>query len=176
MIRRMGGWMRIIFTALALALLPVTHHLQAALGESQSQIAKRYGGTKFPPMAMTNRDLTVYFDYKDYTVGVTFLDGVCNRETFTRKDKKALNAGEIQYLLDANALGSKWVLMDDNKNATIWILDSKEAMAGYYKSAPYLSIQTPNMLAFDDAIKKLQEKGGPKQTLPPPPTDPNLRP
>jgi len=162
--------MRMKFAAPALALFMAANHLYAALGETQSEIVKRYGGpdggTKYPPLSMTNKDLTVYFDYKDYVVGVTFLQGVVARETYTRKDKKALSDVEIQVFLDANAGGAKWTQVDDTKNAKIWILDNRQGMAGYYKSEPYLSIQTPAMLAFDEVVKRAQEKQGPAPGAP----------
>lgn len=165
------GTMRMMFAAPVLALFLAAGNLHAAIGETQSQIVKRYGGTdggtKYPPMAITNKDLTVYFDYKDYVVGVTFLEGIVARETYTRKDKKALTDVEIQDLLASNASGGKWVQVEDNKNAKIWILDSKQGMAGYYKSDPYLSVQTPQMLAFDEAIKQIQVKQAPPQAAPP---------
>lgn len=132
--------------------------LRANLGETETAIHKRYGAQTGPGYSDTNRDITESFKYKDYVVGVKLLDGTSQRETFTKKDKSPFTDKELEALLEANAGGVKWVMVDDNKDVKIWVQESRTVFAGYYKKTPYLCIQTRDMLAFDETVRRLKEK------------------
>lgn len=141
----------------ALLFLDIAASAHANLGDTESDIYAKYGKVVAAPTSVTNKDITLYFHYKDYTVSATLINGQCHRETFTKKDNHPFTDKEIQGFLDANALGSKWVMMNDNDSVKIWVLDSKAAFAGYYKEHPYLSLETHGMIEFNDAVKLMKE-------------------
>jgi hypothetical protein len=147
-----------IFLPAILALLAAAAPLRANLDDSETQILQRYGRIQGTPVSETNRDITETFVYKNYVVGVKLLDGTSQRESYTKKDNGPFTDKELEALLAANSTGGKWVLMDDNKNVKIWVLESKAAFAGYYKKNPYLSIQTRDLLGFEEAVKAAKEK------------------
>jgi hypothetical protein len=147
-----------IFLPTILALLAASATLRANLDDTETQIMKRYGKIQGTPVSETNRDITEYFVYKNYTVAVKLLDGTSQRESYTKKDNGGFSDKEMEALLAANANGGKWVLMDDNKDVKIWVLESKTAFAGYYKKNPYMSIQTRELLGFEEQVKLLKEK------------------
>jgi hypothetical protein len=146
------------FLPAILALLAVSGLLRANLDDTETQIMKRYGRIQGTPVSETNRDITETFVYKNYVVGVKLLDGTSQRESYTKKDNRLFTDKELETLLAANANGGKWVLMNDNKDVKIWVLESKAAFAGYYKKNPYLSIQTRDLLGFEEAVKAAREK------------------
>ena len=161
-------------TILALALILCTRQLHASLGETEEQLVKRYGKALGSFMSETGKFSTEEFEFQDYHVSVTLLGGVSNKETFTRKDKKDLDTVETELLLDANSLGGKWEKKDENKSVIIWVLDSRKAFAGYYKSLASLVVKTPDMLAMEEALVKLQQQQ--RQSPTPDPANRNLRP
>jgi len=149
--------MKKLITA-TLLLIGLAHSVKANLGDTETDIYKRYGKIQSPPVSMTNKDVTFYFKYKDYVVTVTLIEGQSHRETFTKQDNKPFTETEIQALLNANANGRKWEMMTDNKDVKIWVLEAHGAFAGYYKAHPYLSIETHGMMEFNEGVKALREK------------------
>jgi hypothetical protein len=157
--RRCGYGVRMkFFLPTILVLLAASAPLRANLGETETQIRKRYGKIQSAPVSETNRDITEYFLHKNYVVGVKLLDGSSQRESYTKKNKESFTDKELEALLEANANGGKWVLMNDGKDVKIWILESHTAFAGYYKKKPYVSIETRDLLAFEEQVKQLKEK------------------
>jgi hypothetical protein len=176
--------MKMTLFALALVLCGASQ-AWASLGETETDLVKRYGPKLGSFASDTGRFSTLEFEYLDYHVTVTVLDGASAREVFTRKDKKPLNVVEQQTLLDANALGSKWEKKDDDQHVTIWVLESRQGFAGYYKDGPdqnanMLVVKTPEMLAFEEALKKMlqQQKQAQTASAPKPTSTPDksLRP
>jgi hypothetical protein len=150
------GGMKITFLALALVLC--AHELQASLGETEAQLVKRYGKVQGSFISDTGQFTTEEFEYGSYHVSVTLLQGASNREIFTRTDKKAISDMEMRSMLDANTLGSKWEQKDDNEHITVWVLASRQAFAAYYKETSSFIIKTSDMLAFEEALQRLQEQ------------------
>lgn len=153
-------------TILSLVLILCAHQvLQASLGETYAQLVKRYGKEtgSFTPTPDTGKYRRYEFDNGDYHITVTILDGVSGMEVFTRKDNKPFNPVEMQLLLEANALGGKWVKKDDNDSVIIWVQDSKQAFAGYYKTLKSLVIKTSDMLAFEQALLEAQQQQAARQ-------------
>jgi hypothetical protein len=153
-------------TILSLALILCAHQLlQASLGETYTQLIKRYGKEtgSFIPTPDTGKYRRYEFENGDYHITITLLDGVSGREEFTRKDKKPLNPVEMQLLLEANALEGKWVKKDDNDSVIIWVQDSKQAFAGYYKSLNSLVVKTSDMLAFEQALLEVEQQQAARQ-------------
>lgn len=173
-------------TILALALTLCAAQARASLGENETQLIKHYGKELGSFIDSTGKYSTAEFEYGIYHVSVTLLDGQSGREVFSRIDKKPLNTAEMQTLLDANALGSKWKKMHENESLIIWVLDSKEGFAAYYTDADKatnkdynsLVIKTRDMLAFEEALMRMQQQDLPKYhaTPTPVPVDPKLRP
>ena len=152
----MGLGMRM--TILALALFLCARQLQASLGDTETDLIKRYGPKLGTFVSDSGKFSTEEFEFQGYHVSVTLLDRVSGKETFTRLDKKPLDLVELQILLDGNSLGSKWEKKDDNETVTIWVLESKEAFAGYYKSLHSFTVKTSEMLAMEEALLKLQQQ------------------
>jgi hypothetical protein len=173
-----SGEMKMILFALAAILC--AHQLQATLGETQTQLVKRYGKEtgSFIPTPDTGKFRRYEFENGEYHITVTLLDGVSGQEVFTRKDKKSLDPAEMELLLEANALGSKWAKKDDNDTVIIWVLDSKEAFAGYYKKLNALVVKTADMLAFEEALmrQQQQQQQHAAAATPTPPKDRSLQP
>ena len=162
----------IALCALASASLATTLH--AGLGDTQTEIYKHYGKPIGRLAPMTNQDLTEIFEYNKKTlVVVTFVGGQCQRENYKKKDKTGFSDDEIQKLLDASANGRQWMLMNDNDHVKIWVQDSKEAFAGYYKDKdqPFLSLETIVMLQFNNSVKEMMQKAQqqPQKQVPQPP-------
>jgi hypothetical protein len=162
-------------TFLALAFILCAHHLQASLGETETELVVHYGKIQGPPVALTKKDVTDQFVYNGYNIKATLLDGLCSREVITRVDKKSFSPDEMQAWLKSNALGSAWQQKDDDENVMVWVLDSKEAFAGYYKKLSMFVVKTVDMLAFEEALLRMQQQQ--KQAPTPDPTiNRNLRP
>ena len=157
----------ITLCAIVSAGLPTT--LRANLGDTQTEIHKHYGKPISIPVSMTNQDLTETFVYKQFVIEVTFIGGQCQRENYKKKNKGGFTEQEIQALLDSNANGHTWSLMNDTDKVKIWVQDSKEAFAGYYKTDPYLSLETVVMLQFTNTVKAMMEKAREHPQAPPPP-------
>ncbi|HWB59633.1 MAG TPA: hypothetical protein VG733_09075 [Chthoniobacteraceae bacterium] len=159
-------------TLMALAFLFCAARLHASIGETESELTKRYGPEtgSFKPDA--GKFIRKEYEFGVYHVSVTLLEGVSNSEVFTRKDKKPIDPIDMQGFLDANDLGAKWEKKDDNKDVTIWVLDSRQGFAGYYKSINSLVIKTQDMLAFEEALMKAETSQQPH----PPAQDPKLKP
>lgn len=149
----------LIAVALAQGIVPVC----ANLGSTETEIIKQYGKMRAAPLSLTNRDVTEYFQQKNCIVAVTLVDGQCQRETFTKMDKKAFTEKEITEILEANSNGSRWMVMNDNDTVKIWVLENKAAFAGYYKVHPYFSLETHKMMEFTEAVKALKDQGARKR-------------
>jgi hypothetical protein len=149
--------MKMTLLALA-AMLFCASQIHASLGDTETDLAKRYGPNVGKFISDTGKFTTEEYEFQNYHISVVLLDGVCARETFNRKDGKALDAIELKILLDGNALGSKWIQKDDTKDMTIWVLESKEAFAGYYKSLFSFTVKTNEMLAMEEALVKYQQQ------------------
>lgn len=173
-------------TILALALILCASRAQASLGESESQLEKHYGKELGSFISETGKFSTAEFEYGGYHVSVTLLDGQSSREIFSRKDRKPLEATELQTLLDANSLGSTWDKKHENESLVIWVLKSSQAFAAYYtdrdkatnKDYNSLVIKTRDMLAFEEALMRMQQEEQKKHpaTPVPVPVDPKLKP
>jgi hypothetical protein len=74
----------------------------ARIGETEAQIEKRYGKA-----ASGSRTTKAYF-HKDLFVIVTFDNGVSGIETYQKRDRGTLTAGEISSLLEMNGGGMNW--------------------------------------------------------------------
>ncbi len=89
---------------------------------------------------------------------------------------------ELDTFLAANAMGSKWERKDDRDEATIWVLESHRAFAGYYKSDKQnaqqnsLTIKTVDMLAFEQALIQLQQQKAASRARPTGTPDKTLQP
>jgi hypothetical protein len=133
--------MKTYFTAIAL--LTLVSHAFARIGETEQQIEARYGKStlSFPS---SNQPLTKAYESSGLNIVVMYIDGVSQREIFTKQDKSEFSKNEIAILLDANAAGSKWI---EDPTARVvgmrgWKLEAGGRKAGYSESARGLLIQT----------------------------------
>jgi hypothetical protein len=129
----------------ALLLLLAAHYPAfAGLGETKAQIEARYVGTKqqpiplFFPIPVTieypSRFSVSHYTSGDYKIAVLFINWTSAYEDFARLDGKNLTRDEIQKLLKADSLGSKWQEITDtggNGEAAQWKLENGKAIADY---------------------------------------------
>ena len=141
----------------------------ARLGETEDQIVARYGK---PTATGKVVDRLQYdsFRHGGYEIQVAFLDGKSQSETYLPNPDNSgplhrkIEKFEVQILLDANALGSKWTNTtnyaytgDDFPNGTIWELESKAAKATYvYESLG--SILRIESTIYLDYLKQQSDK------------------
>ena len=92
--------MRISCSIAALVLCGATAF--ARIGETETQIEKRYG--KSTPSSSSTKG---YF-YKNLFIIVTFDKGLSGVETYEKRDAASMSTEEISQLLDANGDGTKW--------------------------------------------------------------------
>jgi len=159
----------------ALAFLLCAHQLQAALGDTQTDLVKRYGKIQSNPSSLTPKDVTIQFKSGGYTITVTLLSGQSGREIYTRDDGKGFSDAELQVLLEASKLGSKWQLVRNSDVIGVWVLDSRDGFAAYDKLRATFTVKTSDMLAFEEALVKVQEQQQAAAKAHPTP-DPSLRP
>jgi hypothetical protein len=143
---------------MALVFILCANHLQAALGETETELVKRYGKIQGSFVSQAPPFTREEFEHGGYHISVTLLEGQSHREIFTRLDQEAFTPGEMQLLLDASALGSKWDQKHEDDTAIVWVLDSKEGFAGYYKKLKTFIVKTGSMLAVEETIIKAQQQ------------------
>ena len=80
----------------------------ARIGETEQQIEKRYGKSTLT-VSTGNEPLQKVYQSSGLNITVTYLDGVSQREIFTKQDGSELSKNEIAILLEANTAGSKWI-------------------------------------------------------------------
>jgi hypothetical protein len=80
----------------------------ARIGETEQQIENRYGKSTLT-VSTGNEPLQKVYQSSGLNITVTYLDGVSQREIFTKQDGSELSKNEIAILLEANTAGSKWI-------------------------------------------------------------------
>ena len=106
---------------LALAFVFSALSVQAGIGETKQQVEARYGKPVTPGTKPTNGigDLELAYDWKEFFVIVTYLDGRSLSEIISRQDDKRILIPEIESLLKLQGNGfkrGKDKLSDDGKN------------------------------------------------------------
>src|ERR1700757_2739188 len=116
----------------------------ARIGETEQQIEKRYGKSSLT-VSTGNEPLQKVYQSSGLNITVTYLDGVSQREIFTKQDGSELSKNEIAILLEANAAGSKWI---EDPTATAlagmqgWKLESGGRTAAFSRDNTRLVITT----------------------------------
>ena len=94
---------------IAIALLILVSHAFARIGETEQQMEKRYGKCTLT-ISTGNEPLQKVYQSSGFNITVTYIDGVSQREIFTKQDGSSeLTKNEIAILLEANTAGSKWI-------------------------------------------------------------------
>jgi hypothetical protein len=134
--------LKTLFVAVALSLL--VSPAFARIGETEQQIEKRYGKSTLT-VSTGNEPLQKVYQSSGLNITVTYLDGVSQREIFTKQDGSELSKNEIAILLEANAAGSKWI---EDPTATSlagvqgWKLESGGRTAAFSRDKTRLVITT----------------------------------
>jgi hypothetical protein len=134
--------LKTLFVAVALSLL--VSPAFARIGETEQQIEKRYGKSTLT-VSTGNEPLQKGYQSSGLNITVTYLDGVSQREIFTKQDGSELSKNEIAILLEANAAGSKWI---EDPTATSlagvqgWKLESGGRTAAFSRDKTRLVITT----------------------------------
>ena len=116
----------------------------ARIGETEQQIEKRYGKSTLT-VSTGNEPLQKVYQSSGLNITVTYLDGVSQREIFTKQDGSELSKNEIAILLEANTAGSKWI---EDPTATslagmqAWKLESGGRTAAFSRDKTRLVITT----------------------------------
>ena len=116
----------------------------ARIGETEQQIEKRYGKSTLT-VSTGNEPLQKVYQSSGLNITVTYLDGVSQREIFTKQDGSELSKNEIAILLEANTARSKWI---EDPTATSlagmqgWKLESGGRTAAFSRDKTRLVITT----------------------------------
>lgn len=129
--------------SVAITLLMLVSAAFARIGETEQQIEARYGKATHT-LSKGNEPLQKLYRSSGLDIGVTYIDGVSQIESFRKEDQSALSKNEIALLLEANAAGSKWI---EDPTASVlglqvWKLESGGRKAVYKKSEGGLLILT----------------------------------
>ena len=136
------GALKTPFIAIAFFLLVAPAF--ARIGETEQQIEKRYGKSTLT-VSTGNEPLQKVYQSSGLNITVTYLDGVSQREIFTKQDGSELSKNEIAILLEANTAGSKWI---EDPTATSlagmqgWKLESGGRTAAFSRDKTRLVITT----------------------------------
>jgi hypothetical protein len=117
-----GGFFWLLITAL-------TPSAPAALLETPKQLAARYG----KPLDSDGNPKTggIYtYRWKKLTIVVNVIEGRSRDERYLHRDNTPLTSGEIQTLLDLNALGHAWHRNTDTEQRR-WTRTDSKAVAHY---------------------------------------------
>jgi hypothetical protein len=89
--------------------------LQASVGETEAQVAARYGEpTSRQQGAVKNHQILGYTFQKNYAVLVQFVDGISQWEHYSNEGK-ALSPAEVQMFLAMNSGGKHWRQSETNQ-------------------------------------------------------------
>lgn len=108
----------------------------ARIGDTEQQIEARYGKAT-DTLSKGNEPLQKLYRSSGLDIGVTYIDGVSQIESFRKEDQSALSKNEIALLLEANAAGSKWIedpIASVLADLQVWKLESGGRKAVYKKS------------------------------------------
>ncbi len=117
---------------IGVALLVSVIPCQARLGETWNQCIARYDA----PISDVHvgkpeqDEIHVRFATRGFFIDVVFLGGISESETFYKFDDSAVNEGEVQRLLDANAGTGKWSPSKEPSVDPLWVRDDG-AIASY---------------------------------------------
>jgi hypothetical protein len=127
----------------AIALLILMSHAFARIGETEQQIEARYGKSTLT-VSTGNEPLQKVYQSSGLNITVTYLDGVSQREIFSKPDKSELSKNEIAILLEANIAGSKWIEDPTAPLAGVqgWKLESGGRTAAFSRDKTELVITT----------------------------------
>jgi hypothetical protein len=132
----------------------------ARIGETEQQIEKRYGKSTLT-VSTGNEPLQKVYQSSGLNITVTYLDGVSQREIFTKQDGSELSKNEIAILLEANTAGSKWI---EDPTATSlagmqgWKLESGGRTAAFSRDKTRLVITTDLVQKVFNQCKAEDEK------------------
>ena len=130
--------------SVVITLLMLVSPAFARIGETEQQIEARYGKAT-DTLSKGNEPLQKLYRSSGLDIGVTYIDGVSQIESFRKEDRSALSKNEIALLLEANAAGSKWIedpIASVVADLQVWKLESGGRKAVYKKSQGGLLILT----------------------------------
>ena len=116
----------------------------ARIGETETQIEKRYGRPTYKP------SWTKTYSNKNFVVIVTFDNGVSGIETFQKRNDAAMARVEIEKLLEANSDGSKWEKSARN--------DFEISYRAKTRLAEYNAITNTLTIADDAAVQRINAR------------------
>ena len=188
---------RLTILASLLTVFAVEPCLYARLGETEGEVDQRYGQSYEYP-ANNTRELEVLglvvkavdpeekddpqfprvtgfpgvkvktYNFHGFLIEVAFINGKSEAESYIRKDKSGLEDADIEALLAANSLGSKWQPGSKTFVYSNWNLASAAAIARYQDSHG-LVVLTKKMSDYVLQLKKAsldktaQEKANQRQ-------------
>lgn len=97
-----------------LLMLPL---VSARIGETEEQITERYGSS-FSELPGLKAGKSYAYHVGEYLVGVTFLNGVSQREAYSKLDKTDLSAEEIKSFLNKQA--PQWGPRSQKATCLVW--------------------------------------------------------
>jgi len=138
--------------------LGIAAPVYGSLGESDAQLASRYGIVQAEDTNPYDGLVTKCYSHDGLWIRARFLKGCSQSEAFFKLDKSALSGSAITALLDANDLGGTWTSIYKSENVERWILGASSAVALYYPKDHILVITTKGMMRFIAEKGKVDEK------------------
>jgi hypothetical protein len=156
---------------------------QARLGETEGQIAARYGNPiALLPTRGGEPGVTRCYSAEGFIVSVTFVSGNSVREIFAKPDRSKIGAAEIHAALKTNARDSAWKPEElVSANAPItgvqkWrTTDQNERVAFYDAQTRALFITTQRFIDLSNASKRQSLARASSTNLGGPSTRPSAR-
>ncbi|MBI4026402.1 MAG: hypothetical protein HY360_15560 [Verrucomicrobia bacterium] len=132
--------------------------VEARLGETEEQIAIRYG-KPVKTLASTKPVTAARFYRKSgYLILVRFMDGKSCYESFKKEPKNDFSAVEIDTLLKANAGTSSWKMRSPDPVNPSWERMDGDALARYGTAEKRLSIENRAHSEGMEAEKNQRQK------------------
>jgi len=142
------------FLIAPLAALLLTSPLSARLGETKEQIIKRYGEPEERDDEFSDRHESFLFSVSNYSILVTFLDGVSHGEFYTKLDDEDFSETEISRLLEINGGGKEWEVAVIRGNH---LFNQGEELYGA-ASGSQLFVQTKELKKYEESLKVEKNK------------------
>ena len=156
--------------SLLFALLVSINQLQARLGETEDQIYKRYGKTFKTGFSEIEQAKVNIYEVNGISVSVTFINGKCARESYSKDDNTGFDNTQVKKLLAVNSLGSNWFYdvitgVEETNNdkgiARRWMLKNGTATARCIDGTLDVRTAEYNHLSSDSKKRQLEKRPNP---------------
>jgi len=134
----------------------------ARLGESNIQIAQRYGAVQSRKDISTNIWMGYYL-FKEYNVGVIFYTNICVAELISPIENRSFGSDERDALMKSIGGEGTWIKADDSMEILVdyWVNTTTKARARVetkFMQSASLIVMSPIYIERENAEQKAKEK------------------